>query len=281
MNMPSILVSGEWWALLGLLIVLSLLVVGAALLVVGAKRWFSSVIASVTARLGKSDEGGSLRLLFSLAKGFGWLLVVLAVLATLGVNVTALLTGLGIGGIAVALAVQSVLGDLLASIAIILDKPFLVGDFIVVGDAAGVVEAIGLKNTRLRAVSGEVCIVPNADLVKSRIRNFQRLEDRRVVVTLPIQLGDSIAVLRRIPSLISDVASDDSKWRCEQVSCVEWGKNEATFEVILHLRAPDYGAFLEAKHELFIALQERLFGEGIFLASSVKVNFSEKIGAVL
>ena len=113
---------------------------------------------------------------------------------------------------------QSVLGDLLASIAIILDKPFVVGDFIVVGDAAGVVEAIGLKNTRLRAVTGEICIVPNADLVKSRIRNFQRLEDRRVAVTLPIQVGDSVALLRRVPSLIGDVVSTDSRWRCERVS---------------------------------------------------------------
>jgi small-conductance mechanosensitive channel len=264
-----------------LIVVGCTLLVGAALLFRSAKRWFSSVILSVTARLGKSDEGGTLRILFSLAKGFGWLLVVLVILATLGVNVTALLTGLGIGGIAVALAVQSVLGDLLASIAILLDKPFVVGEFIVVGDAAGAVEAIGLKNTRLRAVTGEVCIVPNADLVKSRIRNFQRLEERRVAVTLPIQVGDSVAVLRRVPSLIGDVISTDSRWRCERVSCVEWGKNEATFEVVLHLRAPDYGAFIEAKHELFTTLQERLFGEGITLTSAAKVNFSEKIGAVL
>lgn len=264
-----------YWGILGAAIALALW----GLLRV--RRWFRSLISTATAKLLQSDEGGTLRLLYSLAKGFGWLLVILVVLATLGVNVTALLTGLGIGGIAVALAVQSVLGDVLASVAIILDKPFVVGDFIGVGDAEGTVEAIGLKNTRLRATSGEVWIVPNADLIKSRIRNFGRLQERRVVVVLPIQVVGSITSPRSLPSLVQHAVSADSRWRCEHVVCVEWSNEAVILEAVLYLRDADDGAFIAAKHELMLGLQERLREEGIVVAAAVRIDGRERVGSIL
>ncbi|MBC7169684.1 mechanosensitive ion channel, partial [Candidatus Bipolaricaulota bacterium] len=115
-----------------------------------------------------------------MAKLVLWTLVLLLALQNLGIDVTALITGLGIGGIAVALALQNVLGDLFASVSIVVDKPFLVGDFIIVGDMLGTVERIGLKTTRIRSLTGEQLIFSNSDLLSSRIRNFKRMRERRV-----------------------------------------------------------------------------------------------------
>ena len=128
-----------------------------------------------------------------------WAIVLLLVLNHLGVNITALVAGLGIGGVAVALALQNVLGDLLASLAIVLDKPFVVGDAIAVGEVSGQVERVGIKTTRLRSVDGEQLVVSNADLLKSRIRNFRRMTERRVLFGLGIAYETPHDKLARVP----------------------------------------------------------------------------------
>jgi small-conductance mechanosensitive channel len=128
-----------------------------------------------------------------------WALLLLMALDNLGINVTALITGLGIGGVAVALALQNVLGDLLASLSIVLDKPFVIGDAITVDSLTGTVESIGLKTTRLRAVSGEQLIFANADLLKSRIHNWKRMAERRVVLAFGVPLDTPPAALAALP----------------------------------------------------------------------------------
>ena len=127
-----------------------------------------------------------------------WVVVFLVALANFGVDITALVTGLGIAGVAVALAVQNVLGDLLASLSIVLDKPFVVGDFIVVGDMPGTVEKVGLKTTRVRALSGEQLVFSNADLLGSRIRNYKRMQERRIVFHLDVVYGTPPDVVDRM-----------------------------------------------------------------------------------
>jgi small-conductance mechanosensitive channel len=116
-----------------------------------------------------------------------WAAVVLLILENLEVEVTPLIAGLGVGGIAVALAAQNILGDLFASLSIVLDQPFVVGDFLAVGDFLGSVEKVGLKTTRLRSLSGEQVVLSNADLLSSRIRNYGRMYERRVVFALGLQ----------------------------------------------------------------------------------------------
>ena len=115
-----------------------------------------------------------------------WFSLLLVALDNFGINITTLIAGLGIGGIAVALAVQNILGDLFASFSIVFDKPFVIGDFIIVGDFLGTVEYVGLKTTRIRSLSGEQLIFSNADLLQSRIRNFKRMQERRVVFTIGV-----------------------------------------------------------------------------------------------
>ena len=131
----------------------------------------------------KKDPSSSaaLGLLFTAVQVTFLIVLVLIGLSNLGVDITALLAGLGVGGIAVALAAQNILGDLLASLSIVLDKPFVVGDFIVAGSEKGTVEHIGIKTTRLRSLSGEELIFSNKDLLESRVQNFKRMWVRRVV----------------------------------------------------------------------------------------------------
>src|SRR3990167_8779375 len=129
---------------------------------------------------------GSITIIGIVVRVLIWTLVVLLTLDNLGVNITALIAGLGIGGVAVALAMQNILGDLFASLSIVLDKPFVVGDFVVVDSLRGTVERVGIKTTRLRSLDGELLIFSNADLLRSRIRNFKRMFDRRVEFTVGV-----------------------------------------------------------------------------------------------
>lgn len=254
-------------------------IVSVALLAIGViqgGRWAGLAYESLLRVMIREERPAAVRLLGVIGKAAVWGLLVLVALSTLGVNVSALLTGLGIGGIAMALAVQSVLGDLLASVAIVLDKPFEVGDFILVGDVAGTVEEIGLKNSRIRAVSGELWVVPNADLVKSRIRNCRRLEERRVVMTLAVAHQRPIELLHRVPSVVPQIVNGVDGWRFCQMYAVEIGGDKLTFEVVLSVRAADHASFMASKHALLCAMAERLRDERIELASSTQTSFIEK-----
>ena len=133
-----------------------------------------------------------------------WSVVVLVALDNLGIDVTALVAGLGIGGVAVALSVQNILGDLFASLSIILDKPFVLGDFLIIDEHMGSVEYVGLKTTRIRSLSGEQLIFSNSDLLKSRIRNYGRMFERRVVFSIGVTYDTSREKLKRIPEIIRE-----------------------------------------------------------------------------
>jgi len=139
------------------------------------------------------------------ALGFGvrlvlWSLLVLLALQNYGVNITTLITGLGVGGIAIALAVQNILGDLFAALSIVLDKPFVIGDYVVVDQHEGTVEQVGLKTTRIRSVNGEQIVVSNADLLRSRIRNYARLEGRRFLLRTTVSSRSTRRNCRRFPT---------------------------------------------------------------------------------
>lgn len=140
-----------------------------------------------------------------LARMVLWIVVSLVALQTFGVQVTALVAGLGVGGIAIALAVQSVLKDFFAYVSILLDKPFTDGDFLVIGDFVGSVQHIGLKTTRIRSLSGEQIVFSNDDLLNSRIRNYKRMEERRVVFTFGVVYQTPAEQLEAIPGLVRDI----------------------------------------------------------------------------
>ena len=194
------------------------------------------------------------------------LLVGLVALDNLGVNITALLTGLGIGGIAVALAVQNVLGDLFASLSIALDKPFLPGDSIELDNVVGTVEHIGIKSTRIRSVNGELVVVSNADLLKSRVRNYGRAAERRKLFQLCIHYATPVERLRQVPGLVEAVVRSQPGVRFERCHLRTLGESGAVFEVVFFSDAPEFEPLVAAEHEVNLGVLEALAGAGITLA---------------
>jgi small-conductance mechanosensitive channel len=169
-----------------------------------------------------------------------WVLIAFIALDNLGVDITALVAGLGVGGIAVALAVQNILGDLFASFSIVLDKPFLVGDFIVVGEHLGTVEHIGLKTTRVRSLSGEQIIFANGDLLSSRVRNYKRMAERRVLFTLGVTYDTAAEKLEAIPSMIRSIVERHPAARFDRAHFTGYGAYALEFEVVLYVPSPDF-----------------------------------------
>ncbi|MGH7545674.1 MAG: mechanosensitive ion channel family protein, partial [Gemmatimonadota bacterium] len=161
-----------------------------------------------------------------------WTFVLLLALDNLGVDVTALVTGLGVGGIAVALAAQNILSDLFASLTIVFDKPFVIGDFIIVGDQAGTVEYIGLKTTRVRSLWGEQLVFANSDLLSSRIRNFKRMHERRIVFKVGVVYGTSHEKVRRIPGMIREIIEAEPLARFDRAHFQAFGNFSLDFEMV-------------------------------------------------
>ncbi|MGZ8262898.1 MAG: mechanosensitive ion channel family protein [Burkholderiales bacterium] len=182
--------------------------------------------------------------------GFGlrvlvWALALLLALDQLGFDITALVAGLGIGGVAVALAVQNILGDLLGSLSIVLDKPFVVGDFIIVGDDMGTVEHIGIKTTRVRALSGELIVFPNGDLLKSRIHNYKRMYERRVPFTLDVVYQTPTEKLELIPGLVRHAIELQEKTRFDRAHLKACGAHSYVFEAVYYVVDPDYNVYMD------------------------------------
>lgn len=185
-----------------------------------------------------------------------WALVLLLGLQNLGVNITALMTGMGVGGIAVALAVQNILGDLFASLSIVLDKPFVIGDFLVVGDLMGSVEFVGLRTTRVRSLSGEQLVFSNSDLLNSRIRNYGRLSERRVVFSIGVTYQTPRSQLERIPATIREAVQGQEHTRFDRSHLSSFGDFAILFETVYYVTRPDYNLYMDIQQAINLAIHE-------------------------
>jgi small-conductance mechanosensitive channel len=196
-----------------------------------------------------------------------WVVLVLVALDNFGVNVTALVAGLGIGGIAVALATQSILGDVFASLSIVLDKPFVVGDFIVVDQLSGRVEHIGLKTTRVRSTSGEEIIFANGELLKNRIRNYRGSYERRVVFTVAVSNQTPHPRLARIPVLIRDLVQEQDRVRFVRAHFAKLADSSLIFEAVYDVLSGDENVFMDVQQAINLGLLARFQREGIEFAA--------------
>jgi len=203
-----------------------------------------------------------------------WSLVVLLSLDNLGIDVTALVAGLGIGGVAVALAAQNILGDLFASLSIVLDKPFVLGDFLAVGEHLGSVEDIGLKTTRVRSLSGEQLVFSNADLLNSRIRNFGRMFQRRVVFKIGVTYQTSREKLELIPGILREaVESLGDQVRFDRAHFQAYGDFAITFETVYFVLGPDYNLYMDCQQAINLWIHERFEAQGIEFAYPTQTLF--------
>jgi small-conductance mechanosensitive channel len=186
-----------------------------------------------------------------------WAMAFLLALDNLGIQIKPLLAGLGIGGIAVALAVQTVLGDLLASMSIALDKPFTIGDALKVDDIDGTVEHIGVKSTRLRSVTGEQIIISNTDILKSRLRNNTRLRERRANFHLNVAYGTPSEKLRAIPGIVREIVTAQPHTRFDRCHFMSYGEWALRFEVVYLVTVADYGVYADTLQTVNLAILER------------------------
>ncbi len=237
-----------------------------------AARWGWSAVAfwlaRATRRRAENDQASlaTLNLLGVAARVAVAVLAVLLVLDAFGVNITALVTGLGIAGVAVALAVQNVLGDLLASLSIALDKPFVVGDTISFDQFTGTVEDIGLKTTRLRSLSGEQIVVANAELLKARIRNFKRQTERRVVFTLTFPLATPPAAMARVPALVRGIVEAQPDVRFDRSHFSAITDQALAVETVYFVTTADYNLYMDTQQRINLALLEQLAAADVSLA---------------
>jgi small-conductance mechanosensitive channel len=210
-----------------------------------------------------------------------WSVVLLLLLDNLGIDITALVAGLGIGGVAVALAVQNILGDLFASLSIVLDKPFVVGDFLVIGDLMGSVEHVGIKTTRVRSLSGEQLVFSNNDLLTSRIRNFGRMRERRVVFTLGVTYQTPRDRLREIPQLIRQAIEAEDNTRFDRSHFSEYGNFSLNFETVYYVLSSDYAEYMDVQQAIYLRIHEAFEQAGIQFAYPTQTLFlqSETDGA--
>ncbi len=205
-----------------------------------------------------------------------WTVAMLLILDNLGVDVTALIAGLGVGGIAVALAAQNVLGDLFASLSIVLDKPFVLGDFISVGDFLGTVENIGLKTTRLRSLSGEQLVFPNSDLLSSRIRNYKSMRERRVVFSIGVTYQTSLPHLREIPQILKEAITSHEQARFDRAHLKGFGDSALTYEAVYYVSLADFTVYMDIQQDINFTLLERFAALEIEFAYPTQTVFVQQ-----
>jgi len=228
-------------------------------------RWLERQIAQRRNRE-DGEAATALALLGFAARVVVWALIGLLILKHLNFDITALVTGLGIGGIAVALAVQNVLGDLFASVSVMLDKPFVVGDFIVVDDLRGTVEYIGIKTTRIRSLDGELIVFSNTDLLKSRVRNFKRMQERRVAFGVGVTYQTKADTLAHIPQLLREAVERRDKTRFDRAHFKSYGDFALNFEIVYYVLSPDFNVYMDIQQAINLDIYRSFEKEGIEFA---------------
>lgn len=205
-----------------------------------------------------------------------WILVALLVLQNLGVQITALIGGLGIGGIAIAFAVQNILGDIFSSVSIYFDKPFTIGDFIVVGNDMGTVSHIGVKSTRLKTLQGEELVIPNRTLTESKIHNYKKLQRRRVVFQIGVTYETPRSKLEKIPSLVEKIITDLEDVSFDRAHLKNFGDSSLNYEIVYFLEKGEFNFYMDVQQDINLHLIEQFQKEKIEFAYPVRRIIQEK-----
>jgi len=229
----------------------------------GLRGWLRQYYADRAAEPGRATSAAAVGFILRMVL---WIVILLMILDNLGVNITTLVASLGIGGIAVALAVQNVLGDLFASLSIVLDKPFVNGDFVIVDKYLGTVEYVGLKTTRIRSLGGEQLIFSNADLLKSRLQNMTRMSRRRVVFSISVTYDTPREKLAGIPVMLTDIVKAQPDVTFDRAHFQGIGPSSMNFEVVYWVESPDYIRFMDIQQQVLLQIVDGLAERDVRLA---------------
>ncbi|MBI2110536.1 mechanosensitive ion channel family protein, partial [Candidatus Woesearchaeota archaeon] len=223
-----------------------------------------------------AEDTSFILILGKIVKFFIWVIALLLVLSNLGVNITPLITGLGIGGIAIAFALQNILEDLFSSFTIYFDKPFKKGDIILIGQDRGEVKHIGLKTTRIQTLEGEELIVSNRELTNTRIRNLKRMEKRRVVFTLGVEYATNLKKLKSINNIIANIIKKIDKIEFERVHFKEFGDFSLIYEIVYYVNDKDVKTYMDIQERINFAIKEKFEKEGIQIAFPTQIIHVKK-----
>lgn len=204
-----------------------------------------------------------------------WILGGIFILDNLGVNITSLVAGIGIGGIAVAMASQAVLGDAFSALSIYLDKPFEIGDFIIIDDCMGTVEHIGVKTTRLRSLSGEQLVFANSDLTKSRVKNYKRMQTRRIAFKVGVVYHTPLDKVEKIPQIIRKIL-EKAEVKTDRVHFQSFGDSALVYEIVYYVLSADYNVYMDKQQEINFAIMKEFDKEGIEFAYPTQTIYLKK-----
>ena len=214
----------------------------------------------------KETDKNKIRVLMSLINVTIWVIGILFLLDNLGFNISTIIAGLGIGGIAVALAAQAILGDLFSYFVIFFDKPFQLGDFVIFDDKRGVIEKIGIKTTKIRSLSGELLVVSNSYLTGTRLHNYKQMKRRRVVFSLGVVYGTSIEQLKVIPEKIKGIIENIQKTQFDRCNFFSYGNFSLDFETVYFIEDPDYNLYAKIQEEINLKIMHEFSLLGVEFA---------------
>ena len=236
-------------------------------------KWYANTIAVKT----KTDlDERILPIIQKILNIFTYFIAFIIILDQFGVEITPLIASLGIGGLAVALALQNILTDIFASFSIYFDKPFEIGDFIIVGNDLGVVKKIGIKTTRLESLWGQEIVISNTELTSTRINNYKKMEKRRIHFTFGVVYGTSTKKLKKILEIVKDIFNEIELADIDRVHFKEFGDFSLNFEVAYYISTGDYNKYMDVQQEINFALKEQFEREGIEFAYPTQTIFVNK-----
>lgn len=246
------------------------LIIGLSVFVVLAlQKVIDYIIKKIITQRSEDDEdfdASVFRVLGKIIKLILWVVAILIVVQNFGYDVTALVAGLGVGGIAIAFALQGVLSDMFSYFSIYFDKPFRAGDFIVVGKKSGTVERIGIKSTRLRTLQGEELVVSNKELTEAKVHNYKRMKSRRVVLEFGVTYDTKTEMLREIPKIIAKLISPVDNAKFDRAHFKKFGDSALIFEVVYHIQSEDYEEYMDVQEKVNLGVKEELENRGIEFA---------------
>jgi small-conductance mechanosensitive channel len=254
---------------------------GLVLLTIFAVRFLLTVIIYALEYFWERKEKEASRkfafkMIYTVIRVVFWTVAVLVILDNFGVKISTLIAGLGIGGVAIALATQAILKDLFSYFIIFFDRPFEIGDFIIVGDYMGVVDHIGIKTTRLLSLGGEQIVFSNTDLTDSRVRNYKRMAQRRVVFKLGVVYQATSEQLKEIPTLIENIITKIDDAIFDRAHFVSYGDFSLDFEIVYFVVGNDYRKYMNIQQEINLTIKEEFEKRGIEFAYPTQTLFLTK-----
>ncbi|MFO7807318.1 MAG: mechanosensitive ion channel family protein [Candidatus Moraniibacteriota bacterium] len=224
----------------------------------------------------EKNKKAMVKLLGQIAKAALWVIGLLLVLSNLGIDITSLVAGLGVGGIAVAFALQGILGDLFASFSIFLDEPFKVGDYVKAGTESGTVQKVGIKTSRIKTLAGDELVVGNTDITSARIHNYGKMEKRRISFNIGVTYDAGSKKLKKIPEIVKKEIEKTENVEFGRCHFSQFGDFALIYEIVYFVNTSDYDVFMDAQQQINLGIYEKFEKEGIQFAYPTQTLYVKK-----